>query len=259
MVQVIVPIGVLLLLGCAPSHIDNYAARKIFTEHYEGTQQTAQNSWFVLIEGDGAPWITRTRPPINPTPKKPIIRQLARQLNDKSNRQVLYVARPCQYPEFTIAKCKVSDWTNERFSNRNVKALIDEISYQIPSASKVTIIGYSGGGVMALQVAPSLVPNFALEKIVLLGTPVDVEKWTERHGFTDINLHNYRAKLERLKTLSVPITAILGGLDELVAKPDLEIGGEIGLIIKEITIKNATHEDIPLSPITIETIKNTRD
>ena len=70
---------------------------------------------------------------------------------------MVYIARPCQYDAHSINdKCKDSAyWTNKRFSEEVVASINEAIdSYTKRSEAKeINLIGYSGGGAIAVLVA----------------------------------------------------------------------------------------------------------
>lgn len=107
----------------------------------------------VYIEGDGFAWKSRTQPSDDPTPRNPIGLMLA--ATDK-NKNVLYIARPCQFIEPPLpAHCDKRVWTSDRFSPSVIDAMNDALSQfvkQYPGV-KLELIGYSGGGNIAAILA----------------------------------------------------------------------------------------------------------
>lgn len=208
--------------------------------------------WFVLIEGDGAAWPTPNRPPIDPTPRNPIVLRLADIIQQRTEANVLYLARPCQYPEKIKMHCRVKDWTIDRFAARHVEALMNTFMNRVPIGSDVTLFGFSGGGVMALQLAGLLRDRYTFQKIVLAGTPVDVNAWTESNGYSQLTLENYPETLGHLASGLVPIFALFGDLDTTVSDKHLGIADEVGLTIKAYLLPNTSHANLPVAKVTIE-------
>ena len=107
----------------------------------------------LYIEGDGYAWITPTRPSGNPTPYNPVGLKLA--LADSSSN-VVYLARPCQYtkPELDPA-CNDFFWTAGWFSETVINSMNEAIDFLIKKyqAGKIELVGYSGGGAVALLLA----------------------------------------------------------------------------------------------------------
>lgn len=109
----------------------------------------------IYIEGDGR--ITRNRYQISndPSPRKPTVMQLAAL---DPNPNVVYLARPCQYsPHDLQTVCQKKHWTDARYSKEIVQALdqaIDQIKQQA-GATQINLIGFSGGGALAVLIAAS--------------------------------------------------------------------------------------------------------
>ena len=101
----------------------------------------------IYIEGDGFSWIDRKTISNNPTPISPLALQLA--VLDQ-NRDVIYLARPCQYVEDPECGSKV--WTSHQFSKEVLQSymdVLDKIKKQAANA-KFDLVGYSGGATIAL-------------------------------------------------------------------------------------------------------------
>lgn len=104
----------------------------------------------VYIEGDGYAWESRRRPSVDPTPSDPVALRLAT-LDTAPN--VVWIARPCQYVQ--TKACRPIYWTNGRFAPEIVAAMdaaIDAAKARV-NASRVHLVGYSGGGGIAVLVA----------------------------------------------------------------------------------------------------------
>ena len=216
------------------------------------TNNASPARWFVLIEGDGAAWLTPTRPPIDPTPENSAVLKLAKTIHQRSKANVLYLARPCQYPKKTGIKCRLKDWTTERFSTRHVDALLGAFVRDVPLGSQITLFGHSGGGVMALQLAGRLGDEVAIRKIVMTGTPVDVNAWTQANGYSDLVMENYPDSLRALAARSVPVFALFGDLDSVVPERYMGIAAEAGLSIQTQVLTNTNHSQLARSESTLE-------
>lgn len=107
----------------------------------------------IYIEGDGAAWVTRTQPSHDPTPENPMALRLAA-LDPTAN--IAWVARPCQYtPMSRNPECKVMYWTSGRFATNVVASVDAAVSAikQAAGAARIHLVGYSGGGGIAVLVA----------------------------------------------------------------------------------------------------------
>ena len=106
----------------------------------------------VYIEGDGTSWATRTRLSDDPTPKTPLVLEMAA-LDPASN--VVYLARPGQYGASGIPNCDAIYWSEKRFAKEVVDATHEAIDIvQNEARSKeIHLIGYSGGAAIVVLVA----------------------------------------------------------------------------------------------------------
>ena len=107
----------------------------------------------VYIEGDGFAYVTQNRISRDPTPMNPIGLRLAVVDGEKN---VIYLARPCQYVDLTReASCVKRYWSSHRFSEEVILAYeqaLEEMK-RIGGATAFHLVGYSGGGAVAVLVA----------------------------------------------------------------------------------------------------------
>lgn len=242
--------------GCAYKKTEdtsNSEAISVYTEQFSAEiDPKSKRKWFILTEGDGAAWTTPNRPPTDPTPRDPLVLKLAETIRQKTKANVLYLARPCQYPEKIDIHCHVRDWTTDRFAARHVEAMLDAVTNRVPTGSEVTVFGFSGGGVMTLQMAGLLKQHYIVKKIVLAGTPVDVNAWTESNGYSQLTLKNYRESLHLLASESIPIFALFGDQDTTVSDKHLGIANEVGLNVKVYLLTNTSHAGLITAEATLE-------
>ncbi len=171
----------------------------------------------VYIEGDGIAWVSRTRPSRNPTPDDPVGLRLA--LADPDPGRRLYLARPCQFLEAGEANaCAAPHWTSHRFSDAVVEAYADLLHRwaQANRARSMTLIGYSGGGVLATLIAARLP---AVGAVVTVAAPVDHALWTRHHGVRPLT--GSRDPLADAAALRKVPQVHLAGRDDRVVPPDL--------------------------------------
>lgn len=132
----------------------------------------------VYLEGDGAPWPSPSRPPADPTPPDPLALRLA--AADPAG-PVAWIARPCQYAVLTLqADCDSRYWRGARYGEEVVAALDLAITALAGSAgaSRVVLVGHSGGGAVAALVAARRTDVAAL---VTVGGVLDAARWTALH------------------------------------------------------------------------------
>ena len=105
---------------------------------------------------------------------------------------------------------------------------------------------------MALQMAALVKQRYILKKIVLAGTPVDVNAWTNSNGYSQLTLENYRERLQLLASESIPIFALFGDQDTTVSDKYLGIANDVGLNINVYLLPNTSHAGLPTANTTLE-------
>jgi pimeloyl-ACP methyl ester carboxylesterase len=135
----------------------------------------------VYIEGDGRAWISRRCPSDDPTPRDPLALRLA--VRDPSPK-VLYLGRPCQYlSPRSLRGCEPRFWTTARFSFPVVEAM-DMALTQAKAffkAERLHLIGYSGGGALAVLLAAKRID---VATLMTIAGNLDHEAWTKHHQVT---------------------------------------------------------------------------
>jgi pimeloyl-ACP methyl ester carboxylesterase len=131
----------------------------------------------IFIEGDGIPWVGGREPSLDPTTGDP----LALKLLAQTPPPAAYVTRPC-YNDLSGPRCTPERWTMERYSDEIVSSMTEVVrqAAEQATARRVVLVGYSGGGVLAVLIAERL-DNVAA--VVTVGANLDVESWSEHHGY----------------------------------------------------------------------------
>ena len=138
---------------------------------------------FVFLDGDGSPWVDYgTRVALDPTPRIPLALQLA----VRTRTSVLYLGRPCYFRVAGDATgdhpCSSDLWTSKRYSLAVVDSMATALDAFLATHHfrEVTLIGYSGGGTLAVLLAPR-VP--AVRAVVTVAANLDIAAWTSFHGY----------------------------------------------------------------------------
>ncbi|MBB2495073.1 dienelactone hydrolase family protein [Aquipseudomonas ullengensis] len=140
--------------------------------------QFANDQRLVLyIEGDGFAWANRSHPSSDPTPLNPLALRLALA---QPEGNAAYLARPCQYLGAHRGACTQRYWTDARFAEEVVASLDQAISLlkTRANASELTLVGYSGGGALALLLAAR---RDDVRRIVSVSGNLDHAAWTDYH------------------------------------------------------------------------------
>ncbi|NOQ64757.1 MAG: hypothetical protein GQ582_09625 [Methyloprofundus sp.] len=174
-------------------------------------QRESSNTLNVYLDGDGTPWIDKRWIATDPTPRNPLILELMAM--DASPAVLL--GRPCYYGLYASAACEPKFWTSHRYSREVVESMQEALSVwlkQHPSVHKVRFIGYSGGGVLAVLLAPYFKQT---DYVVTLAANLDIQRWAVLHGYTALTGSLNPIKEKSLVT-SIQQLHIAGELDRNV-------------------------------------------
>ena len=195
----------------------------------------------VYVEGDGYAWATSTDPSDDPTPINPLTLRLAA-VDDASN--VLYLARPCQFrPAGTRDSCEPSFWTSHRFAETVVASLDDAIDRALPPSPRrrLTLIGYSGGGGIAVLLAARRTDVAA---VVSVAGNIAHGVWTSHHGVSPL-----RGSLDPIdsaaRLAAVPQLHLVGANDTIVPRLIADTFARRSPpdgCVRVVSIANATHD-----------------
>lgn len=161
------------------------------------------------IEGDGQPFIRRFIISEDPTPRTPMLIRLA---FDDPRPNVVYIARPCQYTPMEInTTCNKGYWTDKRMSLEVVQS-INEVITKISKDKKFDIIGFSGGGGIAVLVASI---NNKTNTILTISGNLDHQEFNKYHKvrpmLRSLNPIDYAKNIN-----NIPQLHISGGKDKIV-------------------------------------------
>ncbi|HEY5806630.1 MAG TPA: hypothetical protein VIT67_01605 [Povalibacter sp.] len=137
-----------------------------------------QHRLVVYLDGDGRPWSADgQQPSTDPTTRDPI----ALRLLAGTAAPGIYVARPC-YQQLLDERCSAATWTSERYSSATIASLAAAIRHASANddAVQLVLVGYSGGGVLAVLVAEQL-NNVAA--VITIAANLDIDAWTRHHGY----------------------------------------------------------------------------
>ncbi|SDH95947.1 hypothetical protein SAMN05216603_117106 [Pseudomonas benzenivorans] len=162
----------------------------------------------VYLEGDGRAWITATQPSLDPTPRDLLLARLA--LSDP--RPSVYLARPCQFVQ--SPGCAPRYWTHGRFAEEIVDSLSEALDQlrQRHGNRDFELIGYSGGGALALLLAAA---RDDIAQVQTLAGNLSPRRWAQRLELAP--LHGSLEPLdfaERLRAL--PQRHLAGNEDQVV-------------------------------------------
>ncbi len=132
----------------------------------------------IYISGDGKPWLNHYWVAKNPTPSYDSILDLIA----IDPYPAILVGRPCYHMQKQLDSCEGRYWTSARYSTEVVDAMANVIETVI-TGQTATIIGYSGGGALAMLIAPRL-PQ--VSSLVTVAGNLDIEAWAANHRYTPL-------------------------------------------------------------------------
>lgn len=156
-------------------------AAKRATSKPDGTADATVDSamLYVFIEGDGSPWVDAgTRIAKDPTPH----RALALELAAATPHAVLYLGRPCYFAPRPETICTPDLWTSGRYSTDVVDSLAAAVARYAAANDNppLILIGYSGGGALAVLMAAQL-PE--VRAVITIAANLDVDAWARWHRY----------------------------------------------------------------------------
>ncbi|MFT4562858.1 MAG: hypothetical protein ACI9BW_002607, partial [Gammaproteobacteria bacterium] len=188
MIKIATVVILFALSGCESpaTRFDVDARRSGFERVVAGGLVLYQNGQLVdgrpihfYIDGDGTPSLGHGRISMDPTSRNRLILDLIRADTATS----VLVGRPCYYGGSN--GCSSKQWTTGRYSKEVVDQLlatINPIIRRFPD-SKIVLVGYSGGGTLAMLAAPGL---DRVDAVVTIAANLDTRAWLEHHGYSPL-------------------------------------------------------------------------
>lgn len=187
----------LMLAACAPSRMTegpklaraagwrwDILPAGMFDLAVASSSRTGSETLVVYLEGDGFAYVHARQPSQDPTPTDPVSLRLA--LAHPGQAAVAWVGRPCQYTLSDHGRnCAVSFWTGHRYAPAVVDSMglaVDALK-QRAGAARVILVGYSGGGALAVLLAAR---RQDVTAIVTVAADLDLAYWTSRDGLTPL-------------------------------------------------------------------------
>ena len=164
----------------------------------------------VYIEGDGLAWLGPTRPSSDPTPVDPLALRMA--LAQPGPLAAAYLARPCQFVR--DPGCDMRHWTDGRFSEAVIASTNDALDLlkRKTGASRLMLVGYSGGAAVAALVAAR---RQDVDALVTVAGNLDLQGWVRHHRLSPLK-QSLEPSLALRALGGVPQIHLLGGRDTTV-------------------------------------------
>lgn len=165
-------------LGLVPQSV---AGKDFVHTVYESStlMGTSRENLHIYLDGDGTPWFDNRYVTDDPTPLKSTVLRLVKQ--DKG--PAIYLGRPCYHQAQQMpTNCTQDLWTSARYSPQVVASMVSALNHYLANKpyKRVTLIGFSGGGTLAMLMAPHLPQVTA---VITLAGNLDTDAWAQRHGY----------------------------------------------------------------------------
>ncbi|ADE14003.1 conserved hypothetical protein [Nitrosococcus halophilus Nc 4] len=149
----------------------------IYTRHLGQPRKTLH----VYLDGDGSPWIKRRWISRDPTPRNPLALRLMAQDTVPS----VYLGRPCYHGLARDPPCTPQLWTYGRYSPQVVESMAVALAHVLATGnfSELVLIGYSGGGALAMLLAERFSQTAA---VVTIAGNLNPAAWAQHHGYTPL-------------------------------------------------------------------------
>lgn len=136
----------------------------------------------VYLDGDGTPWKYERWLADDPTSREPLILHLMH----RDPAPALLLGRPCYHGFSASPECASSYWTSQRYSRTVIDSLADALRQWLHTHRfhRLVLIGYSGGGTLAVLLAPYFDNTAA---VLTVAANLDVAAWSRLHGYSTLN------------------------------------------------------------------------
>lgn len=156
-------------------------AHRIYS-HAGAGKNTGSKILHVYLDGDGTPWQQKRWIADDPTARNPMILKLMGQDSTPS----ILLGRPCYHGFSHTEPCRHKFWTSHRYSRPVVESMAAALNLWLEASdfNEIVLIGYSGGGTLAVLIAPYI---HNVKAVVTVAANLDVKAWSEFHGYLPIN------------------------------------------------------------------------
>lgn len=197
--------------------------------------QLSNGALHIYLTGDGLPWMAGVLPATDPTPRNPLVLDLIAQ----DETSALILGRPCYHGLAIEPHCDASLWTNKRYGAEIVNSLIDavELLSKQYGVNDIVLIGYSGGGALAVLIAEKVSKVTA---VLTIGANLNTQWWTQHHKLLPL-----MGSINPVERPELPITVLqkhyVGSKDKIVPTELVSSYTNIHLTSELVIIKDFDH------------------
>jgi len=166
----------------------------------------------VYVEGDGFAYAAPGRRSMDPTPTDPLALRLA--LQHPGSGAVAWLARACQYGP-RARNCRSDYWSIARYAPEVIDsagAALDRLKADAGGATRLILVGYSGGGALAALLAERRSDVAAL---VTVAANLDLGAWTAAHRLTPLS-RSIDPAVDAARLSRMPQVHFVGADDRIV-------------------------------------------
>ena len=147
---------------------------------YRVGRAAAGDRLHVYLEGDGTPWTDGRHAAVDPTLRSPV----ALKLMTRDPAVTLLLGRPCYHGHYADAGCRPALWTDARYSEAVVASMAGALDAVRPPGTRLTLIGHSGGGTLAMLLAERVA---GVDAVVTIAGNLDLAAWARRHDYEPLS------------------------------------------------------------------------
>lgn len=135
----------------------------------------------VYLDGDGTPWERHRWISEDPTSRNPMILEL---MNEDKTASI-FIGRPCYHNHHKAPDCLKKYWTSHRYSKEVVSSMAKVLTLWLQrySYKRIVLIGFSGGGTLAMLLSTCL---DRVDTVVTIASNLDVDAWSRFHGYSPL-------------------------------------------------------------------------
>lgn len=147
----------------------------------------------IYLDGDGRPFVAPTRVARDPTGQDALTLRLVA----ADATPAIFVGRPCYHG--MTPDCDPRLWTTARYGEKVVSAMTGAIETLLArfQPAEAVLIGYSGGGTLAVLIAERLQ---SVDAVVTIAANLDLAAWTALHGYSPLSASLDPARLPGLRS-----------------------------------------------------------
>ncbi len=100
----------------------------------------------------------------------------------------IFIGRPCYFSLQRDIRCDDRYWTSHRYSKEVVSSMATVLQSAVRADTSVVLIGHSGGGAIAVLMAPLLLQErIDVAAVVTLAGNLDTSAWTDYHDYRPLH------------------------------------------------------------------------